>query len=165
MNQNKKKIFIVLIIVIIAGILYNVYRLRGGPADGFRCGSQKIPDSTLRNYYIYSFETVKGDGGERIEKPFYAILWKSRPAAAASSSSWNVVKMINDGKISIPQDKKAIYSLQPDFALSILPLTEVEINSAFELFKISSNRKPFYDSRIWQAQIAPNLMIVELPQE
>ena len=90
---------------------------------------------------------------------------KQDPPVQRISSSWQLVKMITDGSVSIPQKEKAIYALQPDFTLSILPLKEVELNALFELFLASRKKEPFYNNSIWQSQIAPNLMIVEVPEK
>lgn len=162
---KKKNLVIILFLVIVVGLVYNLNRGRKSSTEGFRCGSQKIPESTLRNYYIFRFDTIKITGEESVRKPRYAILWKSNTTDASYSSSWHLVKKINDGDIVIPQKEKAIYSLQPDFTLSILPLREVEVNSLFEMFLAKGSSKPFYENSIWQAQIAPNLVIVEVPEE
>lgn len=163
--MKKKNLVIILILAIIISVAYNINRSRKSSTTGFQSGSQKIPESLLRNYYVFRFDTVKGIDNKTTKKPLYAILWKAQPASASYSSSWHLVKMINDGKISIPQNEKAIYSLQPDFTLSILPLKEVELNSLFELFLSTRKIEPFYNNSIWQSQIAPNLMIVEVPEK
>ena len=163
--MKKKNLFIIFIVVVVVGIVYNLNRNRTSPTEGFRCGSQKIPDSSLRNYYILRFDTLKGRDNKTVKKPLYAILWKARPAGTAHSSSWHLVKMITSGKIVIPQKEKVMYSLQPDFSLSILPLKEVELNALFDLFLSKIKKEPFYENNIWQSQIAPNLIIVEVPDK
>lgn len=163
--MRKKNLAIILFLVIIVSLVYNLNRGRKLTAEGFQCGSQKISKSTVRNYYIFRFDTVKIKGKEEVRKPRYAILWRSKNVDASYSSSWHLVKKIHDGEIIIPQKEKVIYSLQPDFTLSILPLKEVELNSLFEMFLVKGKKKPFYENRIWQTQIAPNLVIVEVPEE
>jgi hypothetical protein len=163
--MRKKKLFIVLIVAVIISVFFNLYRNRDIKTEGFRCGSQDIPDSSLQNYYIFRYDVAKGFNNTKIKKPLYAILWKSQSTSLASSSSWQVVKMINDRKISIAKKEKAIYSLQSDFTLSTLPLKEVEVNSLFDLFLSSKGNEPFYKNSIWQSQIAPNLIIVEVPKK
>jgi len=163
LRMKKKNLFIIFILVVAVGAVYNLNRFRKPPLEGFRCGSQKIPDSTLRIYYILRFDTHNRTNNKAQKKPLYAILWKARPKGPKYSSSWHLVKMITSGEISIPQKEKVIYSLQPDFTLSVLPLKEVELNSLFDLFLDESKKEPFYKNSIWQSQIAPNLIIVELP--
>jgi len=118
----------------------------------------------LQNYYIFRYDIAKGLNNTKIKKPLYAILWKAQSTSLASSS-WQLVKMINDRKISIPKKEKAIYSLQPDFTLSTLPLKEVDVNNLFDLFLSSKGNESFYKNSIWQSQIAPNLIIVEVPKK
>jgi hypothetical protein len=163
--MKKKNLFIIFILVVVIGVVYNLNRTRKSPTEGFRCGSQKIPDSSLKNYYILRFDTLKGIDNKTVKKPLYAILWKARPADTANSSSWHLVRLITAGKISIPKKEKAIYSLQPDFTLSILPLKEVELNALFDLFLSARKKEPFYKNSVWQSQIAPNLIIVEVPDK
>lgn len=162
--MKKKNLFIILILAVIVSVAYNLSRSMKSPTEGFQSGSQKIPESSLRNYYVFRFDTIKGVDNKIIKKPLYAILWKARPARSSSNSSWHLVKMINGGKVSIPQKGKTIYTLQPDFTLSPLPLKEIELNSLFELFLSKRKKEPFYSNSIWQSQIAPNLMIVEVPE-
>jgi hypothetical protein len=161
--MKKKNLFIIFVLVVLIGIVYNLNRFRKPPLAGFRCGSQEIPDSTLRNYYILRFDTIKG-GNDIKKKPLYAILWKAKPSGPKHSSSWHLVKMITGEKIAIPKKEKVIYSLQPDFTLSVLPLREVELNALFDLFLDSGEKEPFYKNSIWRSQIAPNLIMVEISE-
>jgi len=160
--EKKKNIFIVFILVVLIGIAYNLYRLRTPAVPGFRCGSQEIPSSSLRNYYILHFDSIAGKNGESVKIPLYAILWKAKPTGPKYSSNWQLVKMITAGEIAIPSRGKAIYALQPDFTMSILPLREVERNAIFDMFLSSKKKNPFNENSIWRSQVAPNLVIVEI---
>jgi hypothetical protein len=86
--------------------------------------SQDIPASKLTKFYVVQFD-------DPISKrnPLFVIVWKAKISGNLGTGSGRVV--IHEHSMGSLSNKKAIYALQPDYSLQLLPLTEEEVARLF----------------------------------
>ena len=128
---------------------------------------QSLTGSSLKKYYVVQFDKP---GLKR--QPLLVIVWKAKNSA--SISLWHLdtaapVIEINGHVITPPGTKKAIYTLQPNYSLQRLSLTEAEIARLFSHI-VQSEERPVSAQDVeilpadpyWEEKVDPHLKDVEL---
>jgi hypothetical protein len=131
---------------------------------------QDIPGSKLKKHYVVQFDPHLGTNGKTQRwQPLYVVVWKSEMESVFLNTNPLIAPIwINRHIVTPPTARSAIYSLQPDYSLQELPLSEEELTRLFlsitqkeEHAKDSLERHTFPQDFYWEQKIGPHLKVVE----
>lgn len=124
-------------------------------------GTIEIPGTAFRTLYLFQYDSsaAKPGAAPTKDKPLSVVLWKALDVGAKAPVR-DVRDRISENSASQSLTSKAVYSLQPDFKLAKLALTNQEIDHVFELLHAGKGDAIAADAA-WKNKVATQLKEVE----
>ena len=130
---------------------------RWGGSSGVKALQDEVP---LQLCYNLQGGTYAGAFDVSTAEPQFVILWKARRKGVSASDGNNRITQIHGHKITASFTEKAVYALQPDYSLKLLPLSKEQTDQILALFTPGGTIK---FGEVWNKNIAPNLITIEDP--
>jgi hypothetical protein len=94
--------------------------------------------------------------------PIWAVLWLEREAVNPDWGDNAYLTRLGGHPLVVPPSEKAIYSLQQDFALLRIPLSEAEVDHVLSLLKAEDEPPPMAKGTVFDDKVRPMLVRVRL---
>jgi hypothetical protein len=129
---------------------------------GGSLGGASIPQSDLEYCYVLQYGPVSRNAAAA-GTPLFAILWKSHLCGEATSNGRNLFTEIHGHPIKPSLTQKAVYALQADYSLKLIPLADGEVDNLFALIESRGGAAAMEADSLWQTKIMPNLQTLKAP--
>ncbi|HEY8665232.1 MAG TPA: hypothetical protein VIL86_01145 [Tepidisphaeraceae bacterium] len=150
-------------VISMIGVMVSCDRGQGkNGLGGSSLGSQAIPNSELQLHYVVQFDAVHQASSSAKGDVLFIVVWVGGKGAIVHSDKFNRVTMINGHTIRPSYTERSIYSLQQDYTLQDLGISDDDRMHLFSLLQASSNPRPnLMSDAVWQRVITPHLAEVQ----
>lgn len=121
----------------------------------------EMPGTAFRVVYLFQYDTgtAKPGAAPTTDKPLSVVVWKALEIGAKVSPR-DLRERIAENSASPSMTAKAVYTLQPDYRIQKLSLSNNEMNHLFDLLQAGDGDAIAADS-LWKGKIAGQIKEVE----